>query len=368
MAPKLNPQRDNNNSGGSSVSNRRAVAASKKNNSNEGDESECVTCESKATDSQPALNCEICGLWFHISCADIPGEVYDFLVNEATGQQLHWNCGACNRGYKNMKKHMDQLANRQLNIESCVGDLSLKVNKLEEVGQGLEAIRIQLGDVMTSFGDVKLIESRVSALEAAVSTPDDPDGRPRPGAGEWEALDSRIRALEEMPGTNSDIESQGQGRARAPPMGPRHDVDVLEELNDRKAREKNIIVFGVEESIEQDIEVRRQKDFDKMGKLLADCGVGGGGEMARVVRLGKPATGKLRPILVAFKNLGTKQALFKNIRSLRDKPQWHDVRIGNDMTPAEREKEKLMRDQAKTWNDKEKESTRSEGHHGGGGW
>ena len=39
--------------------------------------------------------------------------------------------------------------------------------------------------------------------------------------------------------------------------------------------------------------------------------------------------------------------LFTNIRSLRDKPQWQDVRIGNDMTPAEREKEKLLRDQAK---------------------
>ena len=42
-----------------------------------------------------------------------------------------------------------------------------------------------------------------------------------------------------------------------------------------------------------------------------------------------------------------KKALFNNIRNLKDRPQWQEVRIANDLTPAEREKEKSLRDQAK---------------------
>ena len=35
-------------------------------------------------------------------------------------------------------------------------------------------------------------------------------------------------------------------------------MDIIEELNERKAREKNIIVFGVEETREQDSELENR--------------------------------------------------------------------------------------------------------------
>ena len=314
--------------------------AGKKGTMSEDEFNECIICKKKVANLQPAVNCEICEFWFHIACADIPKEVYDFLVKDETGEQFHWNCSACNRGYKNMKKSMDQLANRQTNIEISVGDIKQKVSRLEAVGQSLEAMKLQLGDVFTCFEDVKQIEARVGSLEAVVmSSSEDQSGRP--SAEDISELQSRIRVLEDMPRPYPNSQAQS--------TPPGQEVDVIEELNERKAREKNIIVFGVTESREQDIEARRIKDKDLMCKLLADCNVviNDQSELARVARLGRPATDRQRPILIAFRNIGSKQALFTNIRLLRNKPQWQDVRIANDMTPAEREKEKVLRDQAK---------------------
>lgn len=42
-----------------------------------------------------SLNCEICELWYHIRCENIPQEIYDFMVDVEEGQQFHCNCSFC---------------------------------------------------------------------------------------------------------------------------------------------------------------------------------------------------------------------------------------------------------------------------------
>lgn len=58
----------------------------------------CLDCNNEVGETDKALACETCENWFHISCQNIPEQVYDFMVEEEEGQQLQWFCKYCKRG------------------------------------------------------------------------------------------------------------------------------------------------------------------------------------------------------------------------------------------------------------------------------
>ena len=63
----------------------------------------CGNCDSEVKEENHAVACDICDLWFHIGCQDMPKEVYDFMVNTEEGQ-LHWYCVNCKRGSAKLQR------------------------------------------------------------------------------------------------------------------------------------------------------------------------------------------------------------------------------------------------------------------------
>ena len=125
---------------------------------------------------------------------------------------------------------------------------------------------------------------------------------------------------------------------------------VLSEINERKARENNIAVHGIQELVTEDDEERKRYDTTKVHELLDTCKVLSIQEstVKKVVRIGRFNKDKpKRPILVTFENIATKRQLFKNIRLLHDNEDFKSVSINNDLTKSEREQEAILRDEAK---------------------
>ncbi len=71
--------------------------------------------------------------------------------------------------------------------------------------------------------------------------------------------------------------------------------------------------------------------------------------MVRAIRLGKkPDADKPCPLLIEVSNKEKKKALFKNLSKLQGAPQkYRSISVQNDLTPKQREQEKLLREQAK---------------------
>ena len=46
-------------------------------------------CESQVEDDDKVLKCETCLVWFHTECEKLPDSVYEFLIKEEAGKQLH---------------------------------------------------------------------------------------------------------------------------------------------------------------------------------------------------------------------------------------------------------------------------------------
>ncbi|XP_062570039.1 uncharacterized protein LOC134232094 [Saccostrea cucullata] len=77
---------------------------------------------------------------------------------------------------------------------------------------------------------------------------------------------------------------------------------VLSEINERKNRECNMIIYGIEESDSDNKEVRRSYDRDQVKEIADVCEVNIADEnMIKLVRLGKfNKDKKRRPLLVTF--------------------------------------------------------------------
>ena len=121
----------------------------------------------------------------------------------------------------------------------------------------------------------------------------------------------------------------------------------MSEINERKNREKNILIFGVPECPNGEPAEKNEKDKKMIQEMSSHCGVKiGDKDIIRISRIGKPKpTGDHRPMLVAFEALESKIELFKNLSKLKDSP-YDSVRINHDLTKAQRAENKRLIEQA----------------------
>ncbi|XP_021361462.1 uncharacterized protein LOC110455591 [Mizuhopecten yessoensis] len=128
---------------------------------------------------------------------------------------------------------------------------------------------------------------------------------------------------------------------------------ILSELNDKKRRENNIIIFGVDEK--EDNGDAKHADLEIVTKMLKTCKVSAEGlnDIPKITRLGRKQQEKTRPILVSFGSIAYKSVFFKNIRNLQTNDDYKSIRINNDLTKSEREGEAALRGEAKKRNEKE---------------
>ncbi|CAC5382826.1 unnamed protein product [Mytilus coruscus] len=132
-------------------------------------------------------------------------------------------------------------------------------------------------------------------------------------------------------------------------------TNVLEEINERKSRENNLIVFGIPEIDDESKEVRDNTDKEKLNELFTDCKIKLDKENLKTVkRLRKFNKEKLnRPILVKLPSAEPKITLFRNIHYIKTNPKYEKVGVSNDLTQAEREQEKRFWDQARRQTEEE---------------
>ena len=123
---------------------------------------------------------------------------------------------------------------------------------------------------------------------------------------------------------------------------------VMTEVNERKQREGNVVFFGLTESKIDSREDRDKRETKLVQEVISECGVELGREDIKSVRrLGKFDIKKMkRPLLVTMKNPSKKRDIFKNATKLKNS-KFGEVRIFNDLTKAERDKERDLYQKAK---------------------
>jgi hypothetical protein len=124
---------------------------------------------------------------------------------------------------------------------------------------------------------------------------------------------------------------------------------VIDEMNERKSRENNLIIFGFDENQSEVRQERIDHDIQQVNELYKACIIQlDTTSIKKTGRLGKFNNEKRdRPLLVTLSSVESKLVLFKNFHRIRELTEYEKVNVSNDLTKAEREKEKELWQEAK---------------------
>ena len=137
---------------------------------------------------------------------------------------------------------------------------------------------------------------------------------------------------------------------------------VLEDTVNKKIREnadrdRNIVIFNVEESESEDAKERKEADV-KYCQELVDVIEGNADDIVKVTRIGKRdehSEHKRRPMKVILKDSDSKRSIMRNLSKLKNADEkFKRVSVTNDLTTSEREAHKEKLEEAKAKNLEEK--------------
>ena len=129
-------------------------------------------------------------------------------------------------------------------------------------------------------------------------------------------------------------------------------VQDLKEENDKKSRELNIIIHGVQESDKKAIDDRKKHDQDFAAHLFQDLEVENVAYKA-LYRLGKIDPNRKRPLKLVMENAKAKDKVVNNLRKLKDNDKYSGISVTDDYTQSERKLIKDKVEEAKIKNNQE---------------
>lgn len=151
----------------------------------------------------------------------------------------------------------------------------------------------------------------------------------------------------------SQLKSQLSNVPAVPPipssLSPSVDVinAVASDLEERRSREKNLVLFGVTEMSGEDPKSLDRKFADDLLKRVGSGSI----KIKNVHRLKlKQTSTKPPPIIVSLTNKSDRDSVLKLAKTLKDESEdskFYKVYIGPDLTFAQRVKQKQIRDERK---------------------
>jgi hypothetical protein len=109
---------------------------------------------------------------------------------------------------------------------------------------------------------------------------------------------------------------------------------VANENKDRDKKEKNIIIFGLEESKKETVVAKKEDDMVKLNAIFNVMQVDAP-EIDNVFRINGKDTNKAKPLILVLKSVKERNKILKCTRKLKDS-EYKDVFLSPDLTEAQR--------------------------------
>lgn len=274
-------------------------------------ETVCPDCNAEVLDSEKGILCETCRTWYHATCQDIEDDTLAYLEKDAKKNNcLGFFCQGCSRGVRTVYAQVCALSRRQSDLEE----------KVDVVSKNVQALDVKVDKNETDQSSI-ITELKKDVL----------------------SLQEEMKTLKGA--TSSDVDKDVIVKEAV--------SQAVEEVENRKVRERNFIIHGIPMSTSADGATRKEHDTNKVKELLVKAKVSAKFFSCR--RLGKVVGTKNLPIRItaaddeSYSNI---QKAAKIINAL-DTGNLKLVNIRPDKTPFQRDE---MRFLVLEKNDKQKSS------------
>jgi len=130
--------------------------------------------------------------------------------------------------------------------------------------------------------------------------------------------------------------------------------NVIWEIEERKRRQNNLVIFGISESDSKDRDEKTKFDIEQVQEVCKDIGVKAEkSDIDNIFRLGRKSEGKIRPILLRLNSTEKKVEILNRKNILKETTP--DVKIVHDCTPKQREHDKQAYEEARKNNTSEED-------------
>lgn len=260
----------------------------------------CGHCNKKCATNDEAIQCDLCSTWVHASCENLSLEQYNSLcqLTSCTNIVYYCNLNSCSNRvrsimaewihtssdtFKSLKESHTHLLSEWKNLCKNLSDLSSKLDILQ-------SSETELGN---------RIKDTTSALSAANFSP---------------ATTVTTNA-----------------------------TDIVDEYLSRERRKSNLIIYGLPEpNGSTPAERRSNDDTNVCGLIKSEFNIDNI-EISKSFRLGKRNEGKNRPLLITLANNYARSRILRSAKNLRKSSTYQNVYISPDLSPKERETNKLLR-------------------------
>jgi hypothetical protein len=258
----------------------------------------CVICMKKVLSSEKSLQCgNTCERLFHAACINVSDSEYRRLKADS-GRQ--WQCDRFDCIKLNLHP-LNKLLNRFDTISSQMATIITKLDDLASIHKDISSINTQINQVNEKLTN---IEPRIIDSENRIKT-----------------LEDEVLVLKNGNPSSSNVET------------------ILEEINDRELRSRNIIFYNVPESSSSSTSIRIDHDKSITSKLIHSFCTSDPDCSFKLYRVGRPVKNKPRPLKVIFQTPNPVMDICKNFdpkRLVDIDPSLENVSLSRDRTLHER--------------------------------
>ena len=230
----------------------------------------CKTDAKKNAKTNPVWTCKCCEYNYHINCLDLDEEYINCMKTlNKRNKKDQYECDSCVSGYLKLQEEVTALSAKVINIEK----------KLENTN----------AEVEDNKTEIAAVGERTTALEETI-------------AKMQEKMSTMTTTVAGAPSTSGATEQSAD--------------KVLEEVENRKKRELNLVLHGVkekkkDEQKQHDIETVKKVFNHILGEAPSDHLLG------KLHRLGQYKENRTRPIKLCFKDKEARNKVLENANQLR---------------------------------------------------
>lgn len=290
-------------------------------------EEKCSVCVKCVNDGEKAMQCDICLLWCHIVCVEVPEALYKALNKfdgSKTGCGFHWYCKACTVGVGKLITCVSRLAERQENMETELKSMMSEVVALKGIKKELDEVKKDSSKVDQLCAEIDFMKKDIVALQSAKTNIDALDQK----------LDTTVRSF-------SDIVKSQEAAAKsvATKVEDKQLRAQVNEALEREKRKNNLVVFGLPDG-DNDATMECAKKLCEV--ICKDEDI----YPVAALRLGKPGTDK-GPVRLTFSSGEEKLSLLQKAKNLKNEKEYEKVYVTQDLTKSQQEEDKKLRDKLK---------------------
>lgn len=297
----------------------------------------CGSCGKEVLASQMGIECEICNEWYHGKCQELTKTAYEVIT---TNKTVHWYCTGCNNGVVNtlqkMKERQEQLVKDLNTVKLEVSGIKNDLGRVVRLEDELCKMKVKVEDIVGQMSKVDRLESDV-----------------RKEKDRMVRLESRVSAVEEADSEQkksfAQIMIEQEEERKSESTGRKTDKEIREqmyEVMEREKRKNNLILVGVEEGLDDQIEKEVVEKI--IETLVPETKV----KIEIMGRIGRKEQNRIggemrpRPLRLNVQDFDDRKRLLSRGKKLKDS-EFAQVFVVPDLTRMQQEEDKIIRDKLK---------------------